>query len=147
MTPTSPATKGVTEEMVGAFFAELKKRNAPLPFTEDAKAAIEAALASLSLPPPGEGEATGEYEAVEAAINEARRLNHAGVEAAAAIPSVIRAYLAALSPVAPELAAKERLYALASRIDADGTASQIGSADEILEIAGLLASSQQGEKA
>ncbi|MBZ9807640.1 hypothetical protein [Mesorhizobium sp. ESP-6-2] len=33
----------------------------------------------------------------------------------------------------------DRLYALASRIDADGTASQIGSADEILEIAKLAA--------
>lgn len=38
--------------MVKAFFAELKKRNAPLPFTEDAKAAIEAALSTV---PAGDG--------------------------------------------------------------------------------------------
>ncbi|MBZ9943491.1 hypothetical protein LB533_20605 [Mesorhizobium sp. BR1-1-13] len=37
----------------------------------------------------------------------------------------------------------ERLYALASRIDADGTASQIGSADEILEIAKLTAALEE----
>ncbi|MBZ9873125.1 hypothetical protein LB542_19950 [Mesorhizobium sp. BR1-1-9] len=37
----------------------------------------------------------------------------------------------------------DRLYALASRIDADGTASQIGSADEILEIAKLTAALEE----
>ena len=36
----------ITEAMLSAFFAELKKRNAPLPFTEDARAALAAALST-----------------------------------------------------------------------------------------------------
>lgn len=51
MTPTQPThpTTEVSEAMLKRFFAELKKRNAPLPFTEDARSAISAALS------PGDG--------------------------------------------------------------------------------------------
>lgn len=42
----------ITEAMLRAFFAELKNRNAPLPFTEDARAALAAALSTE----PGEAE-------------------------------------------------------------------------------------------
>lgn len=66
-----------------------------------------ALTAALSVPAPGTGgaETVGEYAAVEAAINEARRLEQAGVSAGSAAPSVIRAYLEALStPPAPTVA-------------------------------------------
>lgn len=59
------------------------------------------------VPAPVGGEATGEYAAVEAAIAEAQRLERAGVKAGAAVPSVICAYLAALSTSPAEVAVKD----------------------------------------
>ena len=48
-----PTDAGVSDDMVKRFFAELRKRNAPMPFTEDAKSALRAALSTAT--PAGDG--------------------------------------------------------------------------------------------
>ncbi|RUU80474.1 hypothetical protein [Mesorhizobium sp. M7A.F.Ca.MR.362.00.0.0] len=173
MTPTSPpATKGVTDEMAQRILGALEDFRDKEPEENEsweswhfaafdlAVAKVKSILASLSLPPPGEGEAIRDQTISDCALAVWKELSEtpAYADAMHLAERAVRALR--VSPAAPELAVKDGWVLVPKEPTAEMIAAvnrEFGFSDGVMSSACyaapriyramLTASPQQGEKA